>query len=172
MLVYLQAIEGASDRARFEALYLAYRGLMYHVAYGILKNQQDAEDTVHQSFVKLAEHIGDIPHELGPRTRVLAVTVTERTAIDAYRAKRRHPSEELDEASLCTEIPMPDGTLAGAMAALPPKYREVLLLRFYNGYSSAEAAAFLGTTPENVRQLVARAKKRLAAELAERGAPI
>ena len=49
MLEYLATMETADDRTRFESLYLAYRGLMYHVAYHILKNPQDAEDAVHQS---------------------------------------------------------------------------------------------------------------------------
>lgn len=38
MLEYLATMETADDRTRFESLYLAYRGLMYHVAYHILKN--------------------------------------------------------------------------------------------------------------------------------------
>lgn len=172
MLIYLQTLDSPTDRARFEELYLAYRGLMYHVAYEILKNKQDAEDAVHQSFVKIADHMADIPDGPCPRTRVLAATITERTAIDCYRAKRRHPEVDLEELSLGTEQPQPDGTLAGAMAALPPKYREVLLLRFYSGYEYSEIAAFLGTTAENVRQRAARAKKKLAAELAERGEPV
>ena len=55
------------------------------------------------------------------------------------------------------------------MAALPPRYREVLLLKYYNGYAAAEIAGFLGLTPQNVRQIALRAKRLLAAELAERG---
>ena len=38
MLIYLQAIETPSERARFQEMYLTYRGLMYRVAYQILKN--------------------------------------------------------------------------------------------------------------------------------------
>lgn len=75
----------------------AYRGLMYHVAYHILKNPQDAEDAVHQSFVKLAEHMVTIPDGPCPRTRNLVVTVAERKAIDLYRSRQRHPETELDE---------------------------------------------------------------------------
>ena len=81
MLGYLAAMETESDRTKFETIYLAYRGLMYHVAYYILKNPQDAEDVVHQSFVKLAERMADIPDGPCPRTRNLVVTVTERKAI-------------------------------------------------------------------------------------------
>lgn len=32
MLIYLQALDSPEDRTRFEALYTAYRGLVYHVA--------------------------------------------------------------------------------------------------------------------------------------------
>ena len=89
MLEYLATMETADDRTRFESLYLAYRGLMYHVAYHILKNPQDAEDAVHQSFVKLAEHMATIPDGPCPRTRNLVVTVAERKAIAPTSAIRR-----------------------------------------------------------------------------------
>ena len=53
MIVYLQMLETAEDRAAFEQLYLTYRSLMYRIAYGILRNQQDAEDAVHQAFLSM-----------------------------------------------------------------------------------------------------------------------
>lgn len=169
MLAYLQAIETPEARDRFEALYLAYRGLMYHVAYQVLQNSQDAEDAVHLSFVSLAEHTEMVPPELGPRAGMLAVTVAERKAIDLYRTKRRHQTVDTDEVPFLYSEGLPEetGTVA-AMAALPPRYRQALLLRFCLGYSGEEAVALLGTTPETLRQLVSRAKKKLAAELTER----
>ena len=171
MLVYLQSISGPEDRTRFEALYTAYRGLMFHVANRVLQNPQDAEDAVHQAFLSLASC--RLPAELGPQARHLAAVAAERKAIDLYRARKRRPETELDEETLPGLAPPPsDGTLAGAMAALPPRYREALLLKYYNGYSAAEVAELLGTTAANVRQLIARAKKKLAAELAERGEPV
>ena len=83
MLEYLATMETADDRTRFESLYLAYRGLMYHVAYHILKNPQDAEDAVHQSFVKLAEHMATIPDGPCPRTRNLVDWLGQYTADNA-----------------------------------------------------------------------------------------
>lgn len=52
MLLYLQMLETPEEKSLFEQIYLEYRGLMYHVAYEILHNDQDAEDAVHQAFVK------------------------------------------------------------------------------------------------------------------------
>lgn len=171
MLVYLQAIDDPDDRTRFEAMYSAYRGLMFHVANRVLQNPQDAEDAVHLAFLSLANC--HLPPELGPQARHLAATAAERKAIDLYRARRRRPEAELEEETLPGCAPPPsDGTLAGAMAALPPRYREVLLLKYYNGYSAKEIGEFLGTTAADVRQLIARAKHKLAEELAERGEPV
>lgn len=169
MLIYLQAMEEPGDRARFREMYLAYRGLMYHVAYEILKNRQDAEDAVHQSFVKLAEQAERLPDGPGPRMRNLAVTVAERKAIDLWRRRQRHPQVDLDEVPLTYSQPLPsDGSLAEAMANLPPRYREMLLLKYYNGYSNQEIASFLSATPEAVAQVLCRAKKRLA-DMLEKG---
>lgn len=172
MLIYLQAIDDPEDRTRFEAMYSAYRGLMFRAANRILQNPQDAEDAVHLAFLSLASC--RLPRSLGPQARHLAAVTAERKAIDLYRARKRRPEVELEEeGNLPGCAPPPsDGTLAGAMAALPPRYREALLLKYYNGYSAAEVGELLGTTAANVHQILARAKKKLAEELAERGEPV
>ena len=53
MLVYLQLIPDEKERDKFEVIYLRYRGMMFRIADRILKNGADAEDAVHQSFLKL-----------------------------------------------------------------------------------------------------------------------
>ena len=47
--------------------------------------------------------------------------------------------------------------------------REVLLLKYYNGYSAREIAGFLSATPDAVTQTLHRARKKLAEILDERG---
>ena len=80
MLIYLQAIDSPEDRTRFEALYTAYRGLMFHVANRILQNPQDAEDAVQMAFLSLAGC--RLPAELGPQARHLAATVAANKPAD------------------------------------------------------------------------------------------
>ena len=60
MIIYMQMLETPEEKSKFEQLYLEYKGLMFHVAYEILHNEQDAEDAVHQAFVKIAENIKKI----------------------------------------------------------------------------------------------------------------
>ena len=109
-----------------------------------------------------------IPDGPCPRTRNLVVTVAERKAIDLYRSHQRHPETELDEQTVWS-APPEGGGLADAMASLPPRYREVLLLKYYNGYSAREIAGFLSATPDAVTQTLHRARKKLAEILDERG---
>lgn len=60
MIVYLQMIDTPEEKSKFEKLYYAYRGLMFHVARQVLNNDQDAEDAVSSAFIKIAENIEKI----------------------------------------------------------------------------------------------------------------
>ena len=81
MLIYLQMLESPEEKSILEQIYLEYRGLMYHVAYEILHNEQDAEDAVHHAFVKIAENIKKITDPVCPKTHSYVVTIVEHQAI-------------------------------------------------------------------------------------------
>ena len=68
VLVYLSMIEGPEDRNKFEIVYQQYKSLMYYVAYRILREERDAEDAVHNAFVRIAEHIEKISEPVCPKT--------------------------------------------------------------------------------------------------------
>ena len=61
MLMYFTMIDSPPNQSKFEKIYLTYRNLMYRAAYSILKNEADAEDAVHNAFVKIAENISMEP---------------------------------------------------------------------------------------------------------------
>ena len=64
------------------------------------------------------------------------------------------------------DIPLPgDNGLADALAKLPARYREVLLLRFDNGFSTREIAKMMGTNEGNMQKLIWRAKEALRKQL-------
>lgn len=53
LVYYLQMLDTPEEKVKFEQIYLKYRGLMYQVADGILHNRQDAEDAVHNAFLRI-----------------------------------------------------------------------------------------------------------------------
>ncbi len=162
MLAYVQAIDNDQERAKFEQLYLRYRNLMFHLAQGILHNDRDAEDAVHNAFLYLVEHMDKIEDPQCPKTKGYIVTITESRAIDIYRRKNRHPQLSLEDAQLGWEPDMSQAsTIARCLAQLPKRYRQVLLLKFSHGYTDRELAQLLHITPANAAKLVYRAKQKL-----------
>ena len=57
--------------------------------------------------------------------------------------------------------------LVKAIALLPGKYREVLLLKYAQGYSMDEIAMILSMSKENVKKIIQRARKKLEKQLGE-----
>ena len=168
MFVYLAMIDSPDDQTKFERIYTKYRYLMLHVAKQILQNHHDAEDAVHQAFVSIIENLGKISEVDSPKTRSFVVIITERKAIDILRQNNRRQASELNENVSGIEIPLPlDDPIAVAIAKLPAHYREVLLLRFDNGYTTKEIGSFLNITDSGVRKLIGRAKKALRDALAK-----
>lgn len=175
MLVYLSMIEDSEARSKFEMIYHAYKGLMFYVANRILDNEQDAEDVVHQAFLKIIDILDNIPEASCPQTRSLVVTIAERKALDVYRKRKRRTILPIDEENMQTAVPTElDGVaessaIAQAIAALPPKYRALLLLKYDSGYSEKEVAHIMGMSEANVRKTMQRAKAKLQTHLEELG---
>ena len=162
MIVYLSMIETPEDRSKFERLYIEYRDVMYYAAFKILRNEQDAEDAVHQAFVKIAEKIDKVDGTICLRTHGYVITIVENKAIDMYRYKQKHQTLELrdDEEGIVIEYNGPN-MLTQCMARIPAKYRTVLLLRHYQGFSPKEIAKKMGISEANVKKIDHRAKQKL-----------
>lgn len=166
MIIYLQMIESDEDKSKFEQLYIMYKGLMFHVAMKILKNEFDAEDAVHQAFLSLIENLKTISDVKCPKTRAYIVIITERKAIDIIRSRSKLVDMEFWESTYGIEIPLPgDHGLADAMARLPAAYRDILLLRYYNGYSVREISSMLHIKKDTAQKQLWRAKAALQKHL-------
>lgn len=173
MLIYLAMIDSDADKSKFELIYKSYKKLMLYQANKILGDTNDTEDVVHESFLKIIKIIDQIEEPKCPKTRNLIVTIVERTAIDLYRRRQKVPIVAMDEEYI--NVPEPKdiedlhdkADLAAAMAMLPTRYREVLLLRYDSGFTEAEVAVILSMSQENVHKTVQRAKKKLG-EILER----
>lgn len=162
MMIYLQMIETPEEKSKFEQIYLEYKGLMFHVAYEILHNEQDAEDAVHQAFVKIAENIKKNDNPVCPKTHGYVVTIVENKAIDQYRKLQKHQMVELiDEIQGTAPRYEGDNALTDCILKLPARYREMILLRYHHGYCVREIASMMGLSLPAAIKLDQRAKNKL-----------
>ncbi len=57
MLFYLSLLDTEEEKSKFEQLYYQYRKLMYLCAWEVLRDEQLAEDAVHEAFIKLTKYL-------------------------------------------------------------------------------------------------------------------
>ena len=134
MLIYLQMIETPEDKTKFETLYTEYKEWMGTIAFSILNNKQDAEDAVHNAFVKIAENIKKVDDPLSKKTRSYIVTIIETKAIDIYRKKQRHPEIPISDDDVGIHLDYAScGGLARCISLISAQNRAVLTLKSRHG---------------------------------------
>lgn len=170
MLIYLQMIDSTEEKSKFEVIYLRYREYLYRVAFKILQNPQDAEDAVHNAFLKIAKNIKKIGDPECLKTKGYIVTIVRNIAVDYYRKKQNHPHVELPMEIVGMQREYDgDNALAGCILKLPQRQRDVLVLKYHHGYELKEIARMLNITYRNALQIEQRAKAKLRILCQEEG---
>ena len=147
------------DEALFTREVNAYKGTMYRLAFGYLQNRADAEDAVQNVLLKLYCSERRFESEEHVKRWLIRVTVNECTSL--YRVLRRRP-ENIDDYLDTLAAPDEEASdLLGQVMALPARYRVVLYLHYYEGYSTEEVAGMLGVPSSTVRTRLARGRKKL-----------
>lgn len=143
---------------------------MFYVANQILRNDQDAEDAVHDAFLAIAENIKKFSRLERHKTKAFVVTIVENKAIDLYRRKARRAEGALVEETLGVSPGPEEGSaLTQCILRLPGRYREFLRLKYQMGYSTREIAALMGLSWPAARKLEQRAKDKLRQLCEEEG---
>ncbi|GAC1325160.1 MAG: hypothetical protein NVSMB25_23350 [Thermoleophilaceae bacterium] len=154
----------AGNRRAFEAIVERYRGPLERHCERILPRSR-AEDAVQQAFLQAYRSI--TAHEANLDLRPWLYRVAHNCALDALRQSGWN-HEELDKRLDGVERPHQAlkraDRIRGVVAAiqeLPPRQREVLLAREFEGRSYGEIAVALGVSDGAVRQLLNRARNTL-----------
>ncbi|HJB49528.1 MAG: sigma-70 family RNA polymerase sigma factor [Clostridium sp.] len=137
--------------------------MLLRVAYSQLNNRAEAEDTVQEVLLKYMEKAPIFQSEEHEKAWLLRVTVNhcKNHLASAWFRKRA----DLDEG-----IPALDNAeleVVSAVAALPAKYRAVVHLYYFEGYSTKEIAEILHSRPNTVSSRLSRARALLAKALKE-----
>ena len=151
-------------------LFERHRPRLFGLAYRMLGTPADAEDVLHDAWLRL--HGQDVDALDDPEAWL--VTVTTRLALDRLRrakAEREHYTGPWLPEPLVPDSEHPDAALERdesltlsfllLLERLGPEERAAFLLHEVFDYSHAEAAAILGIAEEACRQRVHRAKRRL-----------
>lgn len=151
------------DKLTLEQAIRTYADMVYRLAFAHMRNPSDADDVFQDVFLKLAEKSPDFSSEEHCRAWLIRVTVNR--CRSHYRSswwKRIAPLEDAVHA----DNPAPeDPLLDEALDKLPPRYRTVLHLHYFENYDTREIAALTGQRASTVRSQLTRARQMLAEHL-------
>lgn len=153
------AVDPMIDRVGFDELYRAEFEPMVRLAYLLTGDRETALEVTHDAFVVTCERWSRLDRPGG----YLRTAVVNRCR-DLGRRQRFRSSAPVPERSVVD----PDDDLADAIAALPPKRRAAVVLRYYLDLTEADIAETLGVRPGTVKSLLSRGLAELKASLRER----
>jgi len=148
------------------------RPLLFSIAYRMLGSASDAEDVLQDAWLRYRR----VDRTTIRSPKALATTIVTRLCLDRLKSARATREEYigpwLPEPVLTSEVDGPETRLQRSesvtlaflvlLEQLSPEERAVFLLKTVFDYEHSEIAEMLGMTPDNSRQLLHRAKARLA----------
>ncbi|HEY8364267.1 MAG TPA: sigma-70 family RNA polymerase sigma factor [Haloplasmataceae bacterium] len=150
-----------------ERLVSTYGNDVLRLAFMYLKDKHLAEDAFQEVFIKVFHKWDSFRYEASEKTWIMKITINvckdilknnwykkvsfyEYDDISYMNGNYNQIEEELDKKVLFEQVLM-----------LPEKYKDVILLYYYQGFSVSEIASILDTTTGNVGSLLSRARSLL-----------
>ena len=147
------------DRLGYERLYQTHGARMKSIAWNMLRNHQDAEDAVQDTFLKVQRSIHTYNGQAAFSTWVYRILVN--TCTDTQRSRTRQ-TEELSERLAASEPNVPLRIALGrALAQLSEKHRAVFLLAEAEGFTHAEIASIMNIPPGTSKGWLFEARREL-----------
>jgi len=164
--------DAAADIAAIVAdLHQAHALTLVRMANLLLRDHQAAEDVVQDAFMglyrampRLADHAQILPYLRAAVINRARTAVRKRERAWGHPAMHQPPGSSAESAALDSAERT---AVMAAVARLPRRSREVLVLRYYLDLGDAEIAATLGVTRGTVSSTASRALMTLARELEE-----
>jgi RNA polymerase sigma factor (sigma-70 family) len=163
---------GIEDRVRFEQLVLPYVDAAFNLARWILRRRTDAEDVAQEALLRACRFFHSFH---GGDARAWLLQIVRNTCYTWLQKNR--PMElgmEFNEEVHLRPCATPETlTIAGedrkrltvALEALPPRFREVLVLRELEGCSYKEIAVITASPIGTVMSSLSRARRQLYSAL-------
>ena len=129
-----------------------------------LKNAADTEDIFQNVFLKYV--LRSMPFESEAHEKAWFIRVTINACKDLLKSFSRSRTVSLDEVvQLPAETPPDHREVLEAVLSLPPKYKDVVYLHYYEGYTAPEISRMLGKNVNTVYTRLNRSKQLLREKL-------
>lgn len=154
------------DRHQYNQCVEQYADRLFRFAFASLRNREQAEDVVQESFARVWERVEKVDFA---SAKTYLFTTAHHAMIDEVRRGQRFASlaEQIPNVEKGKKLPYPDvnDILHKAIGTLPEAQRNALLLRDYEGYSYREIGDITGQSEAQVKVNIFRARTALKNKL-------
>ena len=149
------------DPAAFEALYVAAYRPMVFLAFATTQSVEAAEEIAQEAFVQLYRNWDRVAeHRAWLRRAVMSLSTSWVRRTVRARTVGALPLHDQVEPGMSVEV-------WSALAALPPRQRAAVVLRYVEDLSERDIAAVLKCRPGTVKSMLSRARDVLRKELSD-----
>ncbi|MBA4293468.1 hypothetical protein C0431_10930 [bacterium] len=170
---HLIARAQAGERVAFELLVEMHRPAILAHASRILRDNEDAQDAVQDTFLKACRAIGSF--KSGRPMLPWLMRICSNCSVDIIRGRRKR-SESIDtyehaifddsvDVAHDLESSLESDSLRAAIGRLPKRYRDIILMRHYRHMDVNEIAEILGKPEGTIKSWLFRARAMLRKDL-------
>ena len=136
---------------------------VYRICFSFMKNTADTEDMVQETFLRLlGSGVGFVSEE---HEKAWLIVTASNLCKDALK-KWWRKTENIDDPALgLQQPPFEIDSVLDAIMRLPADQKCAVYMYYYEGYSTAEIAGYLGCPQATVRSRLSRARKTLKRKL-------
>lgn len=174
---YLSLVEDENDKRLIEELYKSNRQTMYYIAKSCLHNSHDAEDAIHEAFLRAIENIEKL-YSIPANKRASYLNVIVRNV--SYGIYKRKNSSDLtadDEDIISNDISPEEEALSNIeyenlvqlIKGLPDGQKDVMYLKYCLGFTTEEIASALSISSNAVNNRLFKAKNNLRKQFENNG---
>lgn len=162
------------DQVFFRQFYEDYKGFIFFTARKIVSSEEDCEDIVQDAVIRLMKNIPTL-RELNDSKTAKYIAVTIKSAFFDREKKKRHKAVPIpqDYPDLLNSVEKMEGGLDAQRGTEFLKNalseREWLLLegKYIVGYSQEELSSLINCSPDSVRMLLSRTRKKARSIMAK-----
>ena len=154
---------------RLTALMNEYGDSVLRMCYVYLKDYQLAEDVAQETFVRVYQHYEEFRNQSSIKTWILKIAINLcKNQMRTHWWKDRSDQELLEaDTSESYDSFLDRQLVLNEIAKLPAKYKEVILLYYYQELAISEIASLLNEKESTIKARLVRARRKLKPELAE-----
>ncbi|MBQ6501975.1 MAG: RNA polymerase sigma factor [Mogibacterium sp.] len=161
----------SNDGAAFRELYQQTSGVVYGFAMSILRNKHDAEDVMHDAFIRI--HASAVTYKPSGNPMAWILTIVRNLCLNRIRAgkvcEELPEYDELAGTSNDSDTMLDRMVLETAMNVLDAEERQIVILHAMTGFKHREIAEILDLPTGTILSKYNRALKKIRKEMESKG---